>query len=66
MSRTAHHKQQKHRHCGRDLWSRRAGMGYYSYCTENKKLTIRREREENRVLVREEIKACNTQDQTGR
>lgn len=39
-------------------------MGYYSYCTENKRLTIRREREENRILVREEIKAGSISDQS--
>jgi hypothetical protein len=44
MSRTKHHRTQKYQHCGEDLWSRRAGMGYCSYTTYNKWLTRRKER----------------------
>ncbi|MDD5150843.1 MAG: hypothetical protein PHC28_10275 [Flavobacterium sp.] len=44
MSRTKHHRNQRHQHCGEDFWSKRAGMGYYSYCRYGKFLTIRKER----------------------
>jgi len=43
MSRTNHHRGQKHQHCGDDLWSRRpcAGRLYSAY---NKWLTRKKER----------------------
>ena len=51
MSRTKHHKNQKHRHCGEDLWSKRAGMGNYPYSAYSKWLTRRKERAESKRIV---------------
>lgn len=50
MSRTGHHKQQKHQHCGHDLWSRRpcAGKPYSAFW---KRQTNRIERR----IVREKL-----------
>ena len=55
MSRTYHHRGQKNRHRGRDLWSRRAGMGYCAYDTYNKFLTRRIERASVKELLIKEI-----------
>lgn len=55
MSRTKHHRNQKHQHMGEDLWSRRAGMGNYSYCAYGKRLTIRKERNQvKRIIIDEQ------------
>ena len=56
MSRTKHHRNQKWRHCGEDFWSRRAGMGHSAVCTENKRLTIERERMEQKELIIKELR----------
>jgi hypothetical protein len=54
MSRTRHHRCQRDSHRGKDLWSRRAGMGHQAYSTYNKKLTAQRERmEENEIVIKE-------------
>lgn len=55
MSRTKHHRHQRRQHCGEDFWSRRAGMGSESVCTDNKRITISRERMESKELI---IKEC--------
>lgn len=61
MSRTTHHKGQKHRHMGEDFWSRRAGMGNYPYNTYGKRLTIRKERAAEVKIIRSELeKALDT------
>ena len=54
MSRTRHHKEQKKRHNGHDLWSRRLG-GMLAYCSYNKHLTRRKERHEERKIIEEEL-----------
>ena len=54
MSRTYHHKEQKKRHNGHDLWSRRIG-GCLAYCSYNKLLTRRKERKDVRKLIRKEL-----------
>ena len=59
MSKTYHHKNQRHQHNGEDLWSRRAEMGDQSYTTYNKRLTTRKERGERKRLI-----AKNLQDFT--
>jgi hypothetical protein len=59
MSRTKHHRTQKYQHCGEDFWSRRVGMGYCIYTTFNKRLTIRKERMEEKELVIRELDAAN-------
>lgn len=51
MSRTRHHRNQRHQHIGEDLWSRRAGMGHTSYCTVAKRMTIEKERAEEQALL---------------
>lgn len=63
MSRTNHHRNQKLQHIGEDFWSKRAGMGYYSYCTYGKKLTIRKERTAERQLIFKEIENSSVQEQ---
>ncbi len=55
MSRTRHHREQKNRHNGRDLWSRRPCSGY-SYCAESKKLTRRLERVRKKSDIEEEFR----------
>lgn len=45
MSRTRHHKGQKNRHLGRDLWSKRPLSGE-SFTTKNKKLSRKIERKQ--------------------
>jgi hypothetical protein len=55
MSRTNHHRNQKHQHCGEDFWSRRAGMGNYSVNTYGKRLTIRKERMEQKEELLEHV-----------
>ena len=54
MSRTRHHKEQKNRHNGHDLWSRRMG-GMLSYCSYNKLLTRRKERHDEQQIIKEEL-----------
>ena len=55
MSRTKHHRNQKHQHNGHDLWSRRADMAGCSYNTYNKRLTIRKERNQvKRIIIDEQ------------
>ena len=54
MSRTKHHRCQKTRHNGHDLWSRRIG-GNLSYCAYNKWLTRRKERHDSKKELRKEI-----------
>jgi len=55
MSRTPHHRNQRSAHIGEDFWSKRAGMGSYGYCTFGKRLTISKERMEERELLIKEI-----------
>ena len=62
MSRTTHHRNQKHQHYGEDFWSKRAGMGYYSYCPYGKRLTIRKERMEAKELILDECKPNKLDD----
>jgi hypothetical protein len=57
MSRTNHHRNQKRQHRNEDFWSRRAGMGHYGYCAYGKRLTIRRERMEEKELIIKELNA---------
>lgn len=59
MSRTKHHRGQKRRHCGEDLWSKRAGMGYRAKTTINKRITIRKERMEEKELLIDETKTLS-------
>ena len=55
MSRTRHHCEQKNRHNGEDLWSRRLGR-MLAYCTYNKLLTRRTERRRlHSPLTKEEM-----------
>lgn len=67
MSRTPHHRNQKNAHIGEDFWSKRARMGHYGYSTFGKRLTISKERMEERELLVKEInllgaeKALDTQ-----
>ena len=57
MSRTKHHKNQKHQHDAESLWSRRADMGTgSSYSSFNKKLTISKERAAKQKDITNEIK----------
>ena len=56
MIRTYHHRFQKIRHLGEDLWSKRAKMGYCSYTTYNKFLTRRRERAQMKEELHNEVK----------
>ena len=56
MSRTKHHRNQRHQHCGEDFWSRRAGQGYKAYSTYGKRLTIQIERMEEKQLLLKELK----------
>lgn len=51
MSRTKHHRGYQHRHCGTDLWSPRGGMNGKSRTTFNKRLTLRIERAQKRLLL---------------
>lgn len=54
MARTRHHRHQRRQHSGEDFWSKRAGMGNHCYSTYGKKLTIRKERmEEKKLLIKE-------------
>lgn len=62
MSRTKHHRHQRRQHCGEDFWSRRAGMGYASVCTDNKRITISRERMEEKELIIDELKKLDEQE----
>lgn len=64
MSRTAHHRNQKRQHLDEDFWSKRAGMGYYRYCSYGKHLTIRKERMEAKELILDECKP-NKLDEVG-
>lgn len=57
MARTNHHRGQKWRHCGEDFWSRRAGMGHCLYNTYGKRLTISRERVENKTSICRTLKS---------
>jgi hypothetical protein len=54
MSRTRHHRNQRNRHCGRDLWSRRPCAGL-SYCAESKRMTRRLERARKAADIRYEF-----------
>jgi hypothetical protein len=56
VSRTKHHRHQRRQHCGEDFWSKRAGMGYESVCTDNKRITISRERMEEKELIIKEMR----------
>ena len=51
MSRTAHHKGQKHKWCGWDLWNRRPLSGM-SRTPENKAMSRRIERARNNNQLR--------------
>lgn len=54
MARTRHHRHQSRHHANEDFWSKRAGMGNHCYSTYGKKLTIRKERmEEKKLLIKE-------------
>lgn len=54
MSRTRHHKCQKNRHLGHDLWSRRPCAGW-AYCSFSKRMTIKIERSRERQEINKEI-----------
>lgn len=54
MSNTYRHRGQKHRHNGRDLWSRRIG-GHRAYNSYNKFLTRRTERAAKKRIIALEI-----------
>lgn len=55
MSRTRHHRGQKRQHCGEDFWSRRAGMGSHAYSAEGKRLTIAKERMEQKQELHKQV-----------
>lgn len=54
MSRTTHHKEQKHRHGGHDLWSRRPRAGH-CYSAYNKLICRRIERKRKRKEILREL-----------
>ena len=54
MSRTKHHRFQKHRHGGHDLWSRRGWK--YHYCTVGKRLSLMAEKAREKEQLIKEIK----------
>lgn len=56
MSRTKHHRNQNNQHIGEDFWSRRTGMGNCPYNTYNKRLTIRKERNQVKMIIIEDLK----------
>ena len=56
MSRTKHHRDQKNLHNGEDFWSKRAGMGSQPVCVINRKITVRKERMEEKELIISELK----------
>lgn len=62
MSRTKHHRHQNRQHCGEDMWSRRAGLGYYPRTAYVKQLTHSIERQENKDLIRKELATTNITD----
>lgn len=55
MSRTKHHRGQKQRHCGHDLWSKRGGMAGAAYSAYNKFLTRRKERAAEKSEIAREM-----------
>ena len=56
MSKTDHHRGQKNRWIGWDLWSRRGDMGMTMKNTYSKFLTRRRERAQDKEKLIQELK----------
>jgi len=57
MSRTLHHRNQKHRHNGEDFWGKRAGNGGGCAGTGpiTKQITKRKERMQDKELILKEL-----------
>lgn len=62
MSRTKHHRNQKRQHVGEDFWSKRAGMGNYPVNGYGKRLTIAKERIEQKEELVNELKKVENHD----